>query len=100
MLPFYPLVIVRHHSPLLRLRSGVRWSLVDVWGSVVRQIRQVKSSVDYARNRFSEPVPKAYSFVLRAVLVVHTRISVPKEGDVDFTGHARQTQCVFEGMAE
>ena len=63
-------------------------------------MRQVQSSVDHARNRFSEPVPKAYGFVLRAVLAVHTRISVPKEGDVDLVPHARQAQCVHERMSE
>ena len=67
---------------------------------MARQLRQVQAGVVHVRNGVGEPVAKAYRFVLRAVLVVHTRVGVPHECDVDFTGHAREAQGVYEGMAE
>jgi hypothetical protein len=63
-------------------------------------MRQVKPRIGGARNRLCKPVTEAYCLVLRAVLVVHTRVGMPHERDVDFTGHARQAQGVYEGMAE
>ena len=35
---------------------GVRWSLMDVCGPVVRYMGQVKAGVGHTGNRFSEPV--------------------------------------------
>jgi hypothetical protein len=83
--------------PVLPLSAvGVRW-----WSCVARCfVKCDQSSVGRARNRLSEPVTKAYRLILRAVLVVHARISVAHKGNVDFTSHTRRTQCVYEGMAE
>jgi hypothetical protein len=84
-----------------RVLLGAPWcSLVLLGGSLVHHMRQVQPGIGHARNRLSEPVAKAYSLVLRAVLAVHTGVGVAHECEVDFTGHARQAQCVYEGMAE
>jgi hypothetical protein len=42
-----------------------------------------------ARGLVSKPVTEANGFVLRTVLVVHTRVGVTHKRDVDFTRHAR-----------
>ena len=79
---------------------GVRWSLVDVCGAVVRYMRQVKAGVSHTGDRFSEPVLKPYGFVLRAVFVVNTWVCVPQECHVDFAVYASQAQPVHERVAE
>jgi hypothetical protein len=88
-----PLIIVGYRSLPLRLPSafGGRWGTCG--GSMVRYMRQVKSGVSHTGNRFGEPVAIACGHFLRAVLVVHTRVGVAHESNVDFTGHGRQAQC-------
>ena len=55
---------------------------------LLRQMRQVEPSVGHARDRFGEPVPKPYRLVLRTIFVVHTRVRVSQECNVDFVPNA------------
>ena len=78
MLPLYRwssfVTVRRPCGPL-----GVRWSLVDVCGPVVRYMRQVKSGVSHTSNRFSKSVSIACGHFLRAVSPVYTALSVTDE---------------------